>query len=151
MTHHQLASQRCSILRYISCPLQRAFHLSGDEKGKRHTTDLLTQLTQQSLPPRGLHCLPAALHTSLRNSMATGSVQLPTLQECSPGQEELVKFKSPGHGMDWKITPAAQVSISPSSPLTGSLLADMSCEKGHPQLRHQEGCTPGGYIALGVV
>lgn len=61
---------------------------------------------------------------SPRDSVVTGSVQLSTLQECTLGQEEeQVKFESAGHGVDWKITPAPQVSISLSSPLTGSLRA----------------------------
>lgn len=53
---------------------------------------------------------------SLRSSVVTGSVQLPILQECSPGQEELVRFKSAGHGMDWKnnsCCPRCHLTILP--------------------------------------
>lgn len=56
--------------------------------GKRHNVDLLTRLTQQSLPPGGLHCLPATLQTSPMDSPVTGSARLPALQERTPGQEE---------------------------------------------------------------
>lgn len=85
----------------------------------------VTAIQRSSLPSS------STPHISLRNLVVTGSMQLPTLQECPSGQEEQVKFKSAGHGVDWKITPAAQVSISLSSLLTGSLLADTSCERGH--------------------
>lgn len=58
-------------------------------------------------------------HMFQRNSVVTGSVQLPTLQECSPGQEEQVKFKSAGHWLENNsCCPSLHLTILPSAWVT---------------------------------
>lgn len=143
------ASQRCSILRYTSCLLQWAFYPSGDAKGKRHITDLLTQLTQQSLSPRGLHCLPAALHTCPWGTWWQALCSSPHCRSAPLNRKSRSSLKV--QGTEW----TGKQLLLPESPFHHPpLWLDHFwplCERGHLQLRHTKGSTPGDNTALGVV